>query len=248
MKRTTIVVALVTAVAALAAASAAFAGDSHGRTLFRFVGQLQSAPAGSTLTVTVQGGNRPALRAMLGQSQTQSFATGPRTEFLKWSNGVPTVVTIGSLAQGDYVAVNVRAGRDASLADLLATPAGIVGDHGPTLVKPDKPLYLFRGTLVSAAGGTVTVDVRGGNHRALRLLIGQPSRQAFATGAETVFLLWQGRVPTVTDAAHLKVGDRIVVRIRADRGASLAEVEATAARRVAEHEPPAQEAAQSAQS
>jgi hypothetical protein len=39
----------------------------------------------------------------------------------------------------------------------------------------------------------------------------------------------------------------VIVRIRADRGSTLAQVEATAAKRVAEHEPPAQENAQSAQ-
>ena len=62
-----------------------------------------------------------------------------------------------------------------------------------------------------------------------------------------MFLHWAHRIPTVIDASELKVGDRIVVRVRADRGATLAEVEATAARRVADREPKAQEANQSAQ-
>jgi hypothetical protein len=247
MKRNTIVSILATALVALVGATAAVAGGTHGKTLYRFVGQLQSTPSSPSLTVAVQSGNGPALRALLGQSQVQTFSTGERTEFLKWSQGIPAVVSIGDLAKDDYVVINIRADRGATLADLEATAPGIVGDHGPTLNPPNKPLYLFRGTLVSTADGKVTVDVKGGDRRALRLLIGQPAQQTFTTGSETVFLHWQGRVPTVTSATGLKVGDRVIVRIRAAQGTSLADIEATPARRVAEHEPAAQEAAQNAQ-
>ena len=77
----------------------------------------------------------------------------------------------------DYVAITIRAAQGAPLADLLTTAPGIVGDHGQKWTKPDKPLYLFRGKLVSTATGKVVVDVTGGNRRALKLLIGQrPSR------------------------------------------------------------------------
>ena len=248
MKRNRIVVGMAVGLVALVAAGAALAAGPNGKVLYRFVGQLQAAPSGSSLSVAVQGGNRQALQAMLGQGQVQSFATGEKTVFLKWSKGIPTVVSIGDLAQGDYVAINIRAPRGASLAELLATAPGIVGDRGTTLTKPDKPLYLFRGTLVSTTAGSVTVDVKGGNRHALRLLIGQAARQTFATGGETVFLHWQGRIPTVTSAANLEAGARVIVRVRADKGATLAQVEAAAARRVAEHEPPTQESAQSAQS
>jgi hypothetical protein len=248
MKRNRILVGVVAALVALVAATAALAAGPNGKVLYRFVGQLQSPPAGTSLTVTVQGGNRHALHAMLGQGQTQVFATGEKTVFLKWAKGIPAVVAIGDLAQGDHVAVNIRAPRGASLAEVLATQAGTVGDHGQTWNRPTKPLYLFRGTLVSAGNGSVTVDVKGGNRHALRLMIGQPARQTFATGEETVFLHWEGRIPTVTQASSLEVGGRVIVRIRADRGSTLAQVGATAAKRVAEHEPPAQESAQSAQS
>ncbi len=248
MKRNRIVVGVAAALVALVAATAAVAAGPNGKVLYRFVGQLQSAPAGTSLTVSVEGGNRHALRAMLGQAQVQTFATGEKTVFLKWANGVPAVVAIGSLAQGDHVAINIRAPRGASLAELLATAPGIVGDHGQTWNRPTKPLYLFRGTLVSAGNGSVTLDVKGGNRPALRLLIGQSARQTFATGDETVFLHWEGRIPTVTQAANLEVGARVIVRIRADRGSTLAQVEATAAKRVAEHEPAAQQNAQNARS
>ena len=246
MKRSSTIVAFATVLATLVAATAAFAGGPNGKTLFRYVGQLQGT-TDSSVTVTVQNGNRSALRSMLGQSQVQTFATGEKTVFLKWTNGIPTVVGIGDLAIGDYVTVNVRADREASLDTIKGTPAGTVADRGPTLNRLEKPLYLFRGTFVSTAGGKVTIEVKGGNRHALRLMIGQPAQQTFSTGPETVFLHWAHRIPTVIDAAGLKAGDRIVIRIRADRGATLAEVEATAAKRVADREPKAQESHQDAQ-
>jgi hypothetical protein len=80
--------------------------------------------------------------------------------------------------------------------------------------------------------------VKGGNRLALRSLIGQSSStQTFTYDANTIFLLWQGKVPTVIGAADLKAGDRITVRIRAPRHSSLSDVENTAARHVGEHEP-----------
>lgn len=246
MKRSTIIVAVAAVLATLVAATAALAGESKGNTLYRYVGQLK-ATSGSSVAVTVQNGNRAALRSLLGQSQEQTFATGEKTVFLKWTNGVPKQVGIGDLAVNDYVTVNVRAVRHASLDAVKSTPAATVADRGQTLNKPDKPLYLFRGTFVSTDGGKVTIDVKGGNRHALRLMIGQGAQQTFSTGPETVFLHWAQRIPTVIDASKLKVGDRIVIRIRADRGATLAAVEATPAKRVADREPRSQEANQSAQ-
>lgn len=247
MKRSAIVVALVAVLATLVAATAAFAGSPKDNQLYRYVGQLQSK-TGSSVTVTVQSGNHAALRSLIGQSQLQEFATNDKTVFLKWTNGVPTVVGIDDLAPNDYVTVNVRSGRDASIDQIRAKPAATVADRGPTLNRPTKPLYLFRGTFVSAAEGKVTITVKGGNRPALRLLIGQAAEQTFTTGPETVFLHWAKRIPTVIDATKLKVGDRIVIRVRADRGSTLAQVEATPARRVADREPRAHEAHQNDQS
>ena len=62
-----------------------------------------------------------------------------------------------------------------------------------------------------------------------------PERETYDDG--TIFLLWQGRVPTVIGPSQLKAGDRITVRIRAPRESSLAQVEATPAAHVGDHEP-----------
>jgi len=246
MKRSIIVVAFATVLATLVAATAALAGESKGNALFRYVGQFK-ATSGSSVTVTVQNGNRAALRSLLGESQEQTFATGEKTVFLRWTSGIPAVVAIGDLAVNDYVTVNVRADRNSPLDAIKRKLAASVADRGQTLNRPDKPLSLFRGTLVSTADGKVTIDVKGGNRHALRLMIGQDARQTFSTNGETVFLHWAKRIPTVIDASGLKVGDRIVVRVRADRGATLTTVEATAAKRVADREPRAQESNQDAQ-
>ena len=72
---------------------------------------------------------------------------------------------------------------------------------------------------------------------AVLFLLGATGDQTFATGSETIFLLWQGKVPTVIGASQLKTGDRVTVRIRAKAGSSLADVESTPARHVGDHEP-----------
>ena len=206
---------------------------------YAFMGQLTAVPSNGGISITVEGGNRAALLAMLGAPVAQTFSYGAKTEFLQWSNGIPTVVQAGDLKTGDFVLVHIRAARDAKLADIEAQDAGLVGDHGATLDKPDKPLYLFRGTLTSVQSSSVTVHVGGGNGRAMRLLIGGSADQTFSFDSSTIFLLWQGKVPTVIDAAHLKVGDKIVVRIRADKGSTLAQVESSAAEHIGDREPAA---------
>ena len=229
---------LATAAVALVATGAAFAGNGGPAKMhYAFLGQLTATPANGGVSITVVGGTKAALRAMLGQPVTQTFAYGANTEFLKWANGVPTIVQAGDLAAGDYVRVNVRAARDATLAEIEAQPSGLVGDHGTTLETPDQPLYNFRGTLTSATSSAVTVHVTGGDGRAMKLLIGQSADQTFTVGGETIFLLWQGKVPTVIDSSKLVVGDKIVVRIQADKGSSLSQVEATAATHVGDREP-----------
>jgi hypothetical protein len=224
---------------ALLCVGIATAGNGPAKFRFTFQGQLTATPANGGVSITVQGGNKAALRAMLGQPVTQTFKYDSTTEFLKWSKGIPTVVQAGDLATGDYVTVNVRTARNADLAAIEQQPAGIVSDHGTQLFTPGNPLYLFRGTLTSVGSSSVTVHVTGGNRHALRLLIGNSNDQTLAFGDNTIFLLWQGKVPTVIDASKLVVGDKIVVRIRAPKGATLAQVESTPANHIGDREPAA---------
>jgi hypothetical protein len=232
--RKSIVIAILAALCAVASASAK---GPHG-IRYSFLGTVTATPSNGGVSINVEGGNKAALRAMLGAPVTQTFAYGSDTEFLKWSKGIPAIVQASDLAAGDYVWVHVRAPRGSSLADIEKIDAGIVGDHGTELYKPDKPLYLFRGKLTAVGSdGSVTVDVSGGNRRAMRLMIGADRSETFSTDGGTIFLLWVGKVPTVIDASKLVVGDRIVVRIRAAAKSSLAQVEATAANHVGDREP-----------
>ncbi len=231
-------IALLVSLVAASLATAVGATAAPRGVEYSFLGRLTATPANGAVSISVEGGNKRALRAMLGQPVTQSFAYGSNTEFLKWADGIPTVVQAGDLAANDYVWVHVRAPRDASLADIEQQATGLVGDHGTTLDRPDQPLFLFRGRLTSVGTSSVTVNVTGGDRRALRLLLGSSGDQTFTVGGNTIFLLWQGKVPTVIDASKLVVGDRIVVRIRAPKGSSLAQVEATAANHIGDREPP----------
>ena len=233
----TLPIGLALALLGLLATAAALAAGPRENVLYQFRGELKAASQ-TSVSLTVEGGNRLALAKMLGAGVDQTFAAGPATEFLKWSKGVPTVVAPGDLAAGDWVVVNVRAPRRATLAELEAEPAGIVSDRGVEPNPPGLPLYLFRGTFVSAGASTLTLSVGGGNPRSLRLLVGHDRVQTFSHGPETIFLLWQGKVPTVISAAQLKEGDRVTIRIRARAGSTLQDVESTPARHVGDHEPP----------
>ena len=100
---------LALATVAFATVAAVALGGGKGR-LYEFRGELLNASA-SSVQVQVDGGNHAALRALLGQSQNQSFTIDSSTQILVWSHGVPHVAAITDLKQGDDVTVDVRARR-----------------------------------------------------------------------------------------------------------------------------------------
>ena len=222
-------------------ATASFAARSNGTALFIFNGRmLADAGSGSTISVDVKGGNHAALKKLVGQSDDASFAVDAHTQYLRWSHGVPTVVTESNLLAGDRVSVRIVADRQASLAQIEATAARRVADSGTPGRFPAQPLWLFRGTLdAPASGGHLTLHIDDGNLRALRAMLGQPLDQTFHYDGHTIFVLWQGRVPTVISPGQLHPGDRISVRIRAPRSFSLAQAEQVPANHVGDHEPAA---------
>jgi hypothetical protein len=237
MKHRLVITAVLAALGcAILAATASADRGGNGR-LYQFRGEVVTASS-TSVQLTVEGGNHAALRAMLGQAQNQTFTIGPRTEILVWRNGIPHVASYGDLKPNDWVQVNVRAKADSPLATIEASPAGIVGDHKTKPGAPAYPLFLYRGTVDGPqAGGHILLHVRGGNAPALRTLLGQSPDQTFTYGDATIFLLWQGKVPTVISPSQLDAGDLITIRIRAPRGSSLAQVEATPAVHVGDHEP-----------
>ena len=230
--------ALVVACFATAAAGAAAGHGPRGQ-LYTFSGELLAAPGANAAGVSLQveTGNKPALRTLLGSSQNEVFAVGAGTEVLVWSHGVPHVGSTADLVQGDWVTVNVRAPRGSALQSFEQQPARTVADRAHPV--GGMPLWLFVGSVAGPqSGGKIALHIESGNWKALHALLGQPVDQSFAYDDGTIFLLWQGRVPTLITPSQLQAGDRITVRVRAPRDATLAQVEATPAAHVGDHEPP----------
>ena len=227
------------AVAALTAGASSSLAARNSEALFVFNGRLLAdAGNSSSIFVDVNGGNRLALRKLIGHGDNQQFAVGPGTEYIRWTHGVPTVVPESNLAANDRVTVRIRADRSASLAQIESTPARVVADRGPAGRFPHWPLWLFVGTLNSpASNGHVVLHITDGNLRSLRAMLGQPLNQTFSYDARTIFVLWQGRVPTVISPSQLRVGDSISIRIRAPRSFSLTQVEQVPANHIGDHAP-----------
>jgi hypothetical protein len=226
------------ALAAVLVGGAAAQTGGHRGQRYSFSGELIAAPGANAtnLSLQVETGNRPALKALIGAAQNQVFTLDSRTRVLIWSHGVPHVGSTSELQQGDFVTVNVRAPHDSTLQQLESTPAAAVADHAAP--RGGRPLWLFVGSVGGPqSGGHIALHVTSGNWKALHAMLGQSLDQTFTYDDGTIFLLWQGRVPTVIGPSQLKPGDRITVRIRAPRDASLAQVEATPAAHVGDHEP-----------
>ena len=174
---------------------------------------------------------------MLGRPTDQTFSYDGTTEFLKWSNGVPSVVQAGDLQSGDDVSIDLQAAPGSDLSTLESTAAGVVGDHGTGVTPPSGVEYLFRGRVTAKGVSSLKLAIKSGNERGANLLIGKSATQMFAVSSSTVFLSWTGKVPTVISPANVKKGDDVAVHVRAAAGSTLRQVEFTPAARVAEHEP-----------
>ena len=236
--RLTLILAIATvAFAALVSGAAADHGHGKGQ-LYTFSGELLAAPGANATSASLQveTGNKQALRAMIGASQDEVFTLDSGTEVLIWSHGSPRVGSTADLQQGDYVSLNVHAPHGSSLQTIEQQPAGTVNDHAAPHAAA--PLWMFAGSVAGPqSGGTIALHVGSGNWKALQAMLGQGLDQSFAYDDGTIFLLWQGKVPTVIDPSQLKPGDRITIRIRAPRSDSLAQVEAIPANHVGDHEP-----------
>jgi hypothetical protein len=218
--------------------AAAAEGNRHPGQPYVFSGEALAAPGpnATSLSVQVETGNRAALKAMIGAAQNQVFTLGSATRVLIWSHGVPHVGTTSELQQGDWVTVRIRAPHNSPLQQIESTQAAVVADHAAP--RGGRPLWLFIGTVAGPqSGGHIALHVTSGNWKALQAMLGQGLDQSFTYDDGTIFLLWQGRVPTVIGPSQLQAGDRITIRIRAPRDSTLAQVEATPAGHVGDHEP-----------
>jgi len=239
MRRQFVLAALLGLAILTVGTSATLAARGSGNVLYVFNGRMM-ADAGSnpTIAVDVNGGNKPALRKLVGQSDNANFAVDAHTQYIRWTHGVPTVVPESNLLAGDRVSVRILAERRASLAQIEGTPARRVADSGPSGRFPRQSLWLFQGALDRpVGGGHLTLHISDGNLRALRAMLGQPLDQTFSYDRHTVFVMWRGGVPTAVSPGALHTGDRITVRIRAPHWISLAQVEQVPANHVGDRQP-----------
>jgi hypothetical protein len=222
--------AAVAATAAMSLIAAAPAGaattKAHARLagqLYIFSGTVAAAPVGSptTLSLQVSGGNRPALRALVGNAaEPLSFAVNGKTSYVEWTasarGNAPSASTAGALKVGDPVHLRIRARYHATLANLVARPVRIANDFAAAQRVTGRH-FVFEGKAVAVdtTAQTITIDIKHGSYAALNALLGQPAVQTFHYDPATLFISWTGRTPHSFLATQIKAGDRITLRTRA---------------------------------
>jgi hypothetical protein len=231
-------------VAPASAASAKHHPPLYGGQLYIFKGTVAAAPAAesSTLQITVTGGNRPALRALIGNTASPlSFTVNGRTSYIAWSasargNG-PASTDPTTIKVGDPVHLRIHARHGTPLSQLLLTPVRMVNDFAAAQ-KVSGRLFLFHGRAVAVdtTAKTITVDIRRGNWFALNALLGQPTLQTFHYDAATLFFAWNKRSPHAFDPASITFGDAITLRTRATFNTPLAALLAAPLYKVNDHE------------
>ena len=211
-----------------------------GEQTYVFNGRLLADAGSSTsLYVDINGGNKPALKKLVGQSDNQYFAVGAGTQYLRWAHGVPTVVAESNLVAGDVVSVQVRAARDASLAQIerrgrprawqivaqrRATQAGRCGSSSARSTAP--PQAARSRSTFRAATGSLSEKCSASR-----------STSRSATGTARSSSSGEAASQPLISPSQLKVGDRISIRIRAPRVDSLQQAELVPATHVGDHEP-----------
>jgi hypothetical protein len=234
--------ALGTAVmAAPAVAQKSSAAAQPNRVTYEFHGlAVNNGVAGQTsIVVQVTGGNKPALKKLLGAAQPTTFALDNHTKFVIWHGTTPSVGNASSVLAGDTVDVTVNAPGRATLADIAATPLNRVGDS-TNATRPTGRLFLYFGTAdaVDTVNHTITLKVTWGNWRALYSMLGNPVDETFTYDAKTtVFLHWNGKGPHLIDPSLIKAGDPVTVRVIAPLGTPLSTLTHTPLFRVNDHEP-----------
>jgi hypothetical protein len=210
---------LTAAALAVAVASLALAGtaSAHVRGVaYEFRGAAVVAPGtGATqIQVQVDGGNRPALKALLGAAQPTTFKADAHTRWIAVNGNTPVLGASDTVLAGDIVRVVIRAPFHTPLATLLATPAASVTDLSAR-TRPTGRLFLFGATAsaIDTTNHTITVDVNFGNWRGLFALLGQPVHQTFTYDANTVFLTWRHGVPVGVDPSVIHAGDPLTLRV-----------------------------------
>jgi hypothetical protein len=210
---------LTAAALAIAIASLALAGtaSAHVRGVpYEFRGAAVVAPGtGATqIQVQVDGGNRLALKVLLGAAQPTTFRADGHTRWIAVNVNTPVVGSSDTILAGDLVRVVIRAPFHTTLTDLLKMPAASITDLSAR-TRPAGRLFLFGATAaaIDTTNHTITVDVNFGNWRGLFALLGQPVRQTFTYDGNTVFLMWRHGMPIGIDPGMIHALDPLTLRV-----------------------------------
>ena len=209
-----LLIALLALAAVPVLAQPASAHNRHHGTTYEYRGTV-TALTGDQLQVQVAGGNRAALRSLIGATQPTTFKVDATTKVVVESHG-PHSGALGDLAPGDSVVVVYRNARDLTAAQLAQTPATRVWDV-TAKNRPHGRLFLYAGTVTALDPTTsaIAVNVNFGNWRGLYSLLGQPTTETFHYDATTTFVKWAAKQPYTVPVTELHVGDPITVRILA---------------------------------
>jgi hypothetical protein len=240
---------LIAAASLVSTAPASAATANHqparfGGQLYIFRGTVAALPSAesSTLQITVTGGNRPALRALVGNTASPlAFTVDARTSYIAWTasarGNAPSSTDPNTVKVGDPVHLRILARHGAPLSRLLVRPVRMVNDFAAAQ-KVTGRLFVFHGRAVAVdtTAKTITIDIRRGNWFALNALLGQPSLQTFHYDAATLFLAWNRRTPHSFDPASIRFGDPITLRTRGTFATPLADLLAAPLYKVNDHE------------
>ena len=161
------------------------------------------------------GGNRLALKALLGAAQPTTFTTDAQDALDRRArqhaacSAPPTPCSPATSSASSSAPRATRRSRRSS-----RRPAASVTDLSAR-TRPAGRLFLFGATAaaIDTTAHTITVDVNFGNWRGLFALLGQPVHQTFTYDANTVFLKWRHGVPIGVDPSVIHAGDPLTLRV-----------------------------------
>jgi hypothetical protein len=209
--------------------------------IFRGVVVATPAPGATTVQVQIRTGNKAGV-TLLGTNPTiQTFNLSAGSALFSWNAAgtaaTPTAVT--TLAAGDPVAVTVWGPSKTTLQFLLTQPVTRIDDVLNS-TKPAGRIFIFTGTVVSndPAAGALTINLTGGNWRAMHAFAGHPTTQTFHYSATSTLLRFNGARAHLAVTPAFAVGDHVTIRVfSANYDSETSTLLNTPAWRISNHEP-----------
>jgi hypothetical protein len=187
--------------------------------IFRGVVVATPAVGATSVQVQIRSGNKAGVTLLGANPTVQTFQIGAGSAAFSW-NAAGTAATpaaLTSLLAGDPVAVTVWAPKNATLTQLIATPATRVDDYLFS-TKPHGRLFIFYGNAVSVdtTAHTVTLNISKMNWRAAYAIrtAGASTTETFSYDpTKTVFLHWSKNKPHLIGPDKIAAGDPLTIKV-----------------------------------